>query len=168
MFVWKKPIKSMIYLEDVNINELTKYKINSVSDIGKVDEITNMLPGIISRTGTGLVWNNEANVQVGYSYYGGNKIELKRLERYWKDNREKILLFNATTYLILIPNVQKVTIALDVPYKQKFEVTRKDLEKFYGNDLNEYFTNTSLWEKEVLKETINSSHKLKPFFKLIK
>jgi hypothetical protein len=83
---------------------------------------------------------------------------------FWKDNKEKILLFNATTCLILIPKAQKVTIELNIPFKQKLEVTRNDLENFYGRDLNEYYLNTLLWEKEVIKENVNSPQKLKLFY----
>lgn len=164
MFVWIEPINNMIYLEDIRVNELTKYKIDTVNDIGKMSKLNTSLQGNISLSGGGLAWESNVNIQVTYGYYGGNQINLKRLERFWKKNKEKVLLFNATTFFILIPNAQKVTMELDVPYPQKFEVTRGDLETFYGKDLNEYFINTNLWEKEVIKETINSTQRLKAFF----
>lgn len=164
MFVWIEPINNMIYLEDIRVNELTKYKIDTVNDIGKMSKLNTSLPGNISLSGGGLAWESNVNIQVTYGYYGGNQINLKRLERFWKKNKEKVLLFNATTFFILIPNAQKVTMELDVPYQQKFEVTRGNLETFYGKDLNEYFINTNLWEKEVIKETINSTQRLKAFF----
>ena len=161
----------MVYLKDVNLNELTDYKINSTDDLRKYSQITSALPGNISSGGGGIVWSNggiDGYVNVTYDYYGGNKSELKKLERYWTDNKKKILLFNATTYLILMPNSRKITIELKVPYKQSFEVTRNDLEDFYGRKLNEYYEDTMLWQKEVIKENINSPKKLNAFFSIHK
>jgi len=166
--IWVKPINSMIYLENVNTSELMNYRIENSEDIGKFDEISSRLPGNISRSGEGLVWGSDANVQADYGYYGGSKFQLKKLERFWRNNKEKILLFNATIYFILIPKVQTVTIVLDIPNKQKFQVSRSDLVKFYGRDLNEYYLDSSLFEKEVIKETIKSKKKLKEFFEIYK
>lgn len=166
--IWVQPINSMIYLDDVNIKELIQYRLENTDDIGKLNEISSRLPGNISRSGEGLVWGSDANVQISYSYYGGNKFSLKKLDRYWRDNKEKIFLLNATVYFILIPKVQRVTIELDVPYKQKFQVTRNDLVKFYGRDLNEYYLDSSLFEKEVIRETIKSNKRLKEFFQIYK
>jgi len=164
VFAWVNPVNKMIYLENIRVNELTKYKINTVNDIEKMSDLSTSLPGNMFLSGSGLAWSNEAKVQVTCNYYGGKQPNLKRLKKIWENDKEKILLFNATTFFILIPNAQKVTMELDVPYAQKFEVTRSDMEIFYGKDLNEYSINTDLWEKEVIKETINSTQRLKAFF----
>lgn len=165
---WMQPIGSMIYLDDVNINELTQLRINTKDDLTKFGELASKLPGNLSRSGEGIVWGPEASIQVNYNNHGSDIFQLKRMERFWRKNKEKIILFNSTAYLILMPAAQRITVELDVQYKQKFEVTRKDLENFYRRDLNEYYTNPSLWEKEVIKETINSRKKLKAFFEAYK
>lgn len=164
LLIWVQPIKNMLYLDDVRLDELQKYRIENVNDIEKLDKISERLPGNISRSGWGLVLGDDINIQVSYDYYIGNNYDLFKLEQFWQNDREKILLFNATTYLILIPNAQKITITLDIPNKQKFEVTRDDLENFYGRNLNEYYENGSLWEKEIIKESINYPKKLNTFF----
>lgn len=166
--IWVQPINSMIYLDDVNISELVQYRLENADDMGKLNEISSRLPGNISRSGEGLVWGSDANLQISYGYHGGNKFSLKKLDRYWRDNKEKIFLLNATMYFILIPKVQRVTIELDVPYKQKFQVTRKDLVKFYGRDLNEYYLDSSLFQREVIRGTIKSNKRLKEFFQIYK
>jgi hypothetical protein len=165
--VWVQPIDNMIYIQDVKISELMQYKISDKDDLSNSSEIRSLLPGNISSGGIGLAWGGNTNIQVDYGYYGGSKLDLLRLERFWRINKEKVLLFNATTYLLLVPQAERITMELDVPYPQKFEIHRKDLEKLYGRNLNEYYEDTGLWEKEVVKGTINSSKKLKAFFKAL-
>lgn len=100
-----------------------------------------------------------------YGLKGDPAIKEKDFYKYWNDeNTKKVFLNSATTLFILIKNVTTVTITLDTPIKSSFSITRKDMEDFYGRDLKEYANDTSLWEKEVLKGTINSNKKIDEFF----
>jgi hypothetical protein len=159
-------VANMLYIEDVRLEQLLKYRIENKDDLKNFGEIFSRLPGNISCSGTGLAWDNDITIDISYDYYQGNRHEMRKLERYWENNREKIFLFNATTYLILIPEAQKITITLDIPYMQKFEVTRQELEILYGRDLNKYYENTSLWKKEIIKDVIDSPKRLNGFFQV--
>lgn len=89
---------------------------------------------------------------------------MEQLEQFWEKDKERILLFNAITYLILVPDAEKITITLDVPNKQKFEVTRKDLENYFNRNSDEFYRDTILLQNEVIKGVINSPKELKSFF----
>lgn len=161
-------IKNMTYLNDVKINDLIKYRIDNENSLGKFGEISAQLPGNISCSGSSYVGGPEPYIDLNYDYYGGDKSELKKLDQFWQSNKEKILLFNATTYFILVPDAQKITITLEVPYKQKFEVKRKDLENYFNKNLDEYYKNTTLWQKQIVKGVISSPQKLEAFFQTYK
>ena len=162
---WTKPIRNMNYVENIDIDKLVMFNIEKPEDMDKTTQLNNLLPANISLSGMGMVWNNnDSDIDISYDYYDSNFIQLKKQERYWHKYREKILLFNATTYLILTPKAKKITIDLILKTNQRFEVTRTDLENFYGRSLEDYHKDITLWDKEVIKETINSSKRLKEFF----
>jgi hypothetical protein len=162
--IWVKPIRNMNYLEDVNIDELAKYKIENRDDGTMISEINNILPANLLFSGMGIAWTpNETNIDMNYKYYDSDYISLLRQKRYWNKYKEKIILFNATTYLILVPSANNVVATLEMSDNERIEITRADLEKLYGRDLNEYYLNTSLWKEEII-ETINSNKKLKEFY----
>ena len=162
---WIKPIRNMNYVENIDIDKLVMFNIEKPEDMDKTTQLNNLLPANISLSGMGMAWeNNNPHIDISYDYYGGNFLQLKKLERYWDNNKKKILLFNATTYLILTPKAKEITIDLQIPTKQRFEVTRTDLESFYGRSLDDYYKDITLWDKEVIKETVNSHRKLKEFF----
>lgn len=86
--------------------------------------------------------------------------------KYWNDDSaKKIFLNNATTFFILVKNVEEIRFNVNTTEQLTFSITRKELEAFYGKDLRTYSKDKPLWEKEVLEDTIYSDSRIESFFK---
>jgi len=105
------------------------------------------------------------SIKVDYEYKGQSNMEEEDLQKYFNDeNTKKIFLNNITTLFILIKNVENIELNLHTENQLSFNISRKEVEDFYGKDLRKYAEDKLLWEKEVLKNKLASKESIESFF----
>lgn len=152
-------------ISEVNIEKLLQYKDSYVGDNSAVGGIIDNLPGM-STKGFALGTSSQPySIEVNYGLRENSRISIEEFDEYWnEENTKKIFLNNATTFFILVKNVDKIHFNLHTSNKQSFDVSREDLEKFWGKDLRKYADDRDLWESEILETIFNSSKALEEFF----
>jgi len=155
--------KRDIYSVDgVDIDKLLKYKNSYVGDNSKVGGILSILPGNMFIKEFSLT---NDSIKVDYEYKGQSNMEEEDLQKYFNDeNTKKIFLNNITTLFILIKNVENIELNLHTENQLSFNISRKEVEDFYGKDLRKYAEDKLLWEKEVLKNKLASKESIESFF----
>ncbi len=153
----------------VNIDELLEYKDSYVGDNSAVGGIINNLPGNIFFQGMALKTDNRPyGIEINYGV--NPNLGQEDFTEYWTvDQTKKYFLNNATTLFILVKNVDEVkfnlTSSLDTQSEQVFNISRSELEEFYGKDLRLYAEDKKLWQTEIIEEKLNSREALDSFFK---
>lgn len=155
--------KRDIYSVDgLDIDKLLKYKNSYVGDNSKVGGILSILPGNMFIKEFSLT---NDSIKVDYEYKGQSNMEEEDLQKYFNDeNTKKIFLNNITTLFILIKNVENIELNLHTENQLSFNISRKEVEDFYGKDLRKYAEDKLLWEKEVLKNKLASKESIESFF----
>lgn len=151
--------------EQTSLTRLIKYKDSDVGNNLAVSNILSNLPGALYVKQISLETKSSPfSISVGYGLRQDTNVKESDLREYWSEkNTKKIFLNNATTLFILINNVATVNFNVN---NQSFSISREELKNFYGRDLKEYANKTSLWEKEVFKETLSSNEKTEEFYKI--
>lgn len=160
--------KSLSNRKETNISEVIKYKTDYVGDNSAVFNIITNLPGGAFEHSMVLQTDSKPyGIEISYGISTGSNIDEQQFNEYWTtEDMQKIFVNNATALFVLVNNLDKVTLKLEKDQGKIFTITRKDLEAFYGKDLRKYASDTALWDKEVLTDTLNSKEKLRDFFKL--
>lgn len=150
--------------EQTSLTRLIKYKDSDVGNNLAVSNILSNLPGALYVKQISLETKSSPfSISVDYGLRQDTNVKESDLREYWSEkNTKKIFLNNATTLFILINNVATVNFNVN---NQSFSISREELKNFYGRDLKEYANKTSIWEKEVFKETLNSNEKMEEFYK---
>lgn len=150
---------------EVEINKLLEYRDSYVGDSSAVGGIIDNLPGM-STKGFALGTDSPPySIEVNYGLRENSSISIVEFDKYWsEENTKKIFLNNATTFFILVKNVDIVQFNLYSSNKHTFKVSREELEEFWGKDLKEYAVSTELWETEILKPIFYSNETVEDFF----
>lgn len=157
---------NIMNISDMNIDNLIKYSNSFVGDNSKVGSILLKLPGspmIKSFSIEGY------NLNVDYGIKASSNINEDEFAEFWlnKDRIEKIFLNNATTLLILIDNVEEITLKLFVNTStHTFSISRKELEDYYKVELKSLAKNKNLWNSKVMGNQLNKTENLKQFFSI--
>lgn len=163
-----KNIVNINSTQQISINNVINYKDSYVGNNNAVINILYNSPGGVFVKHVSLQTRTTPyGIVVNYGLKQGSSLKQEDLNKYFEGDRVKrIFLNNATTLFILVKNVDIVTFNLASSNNQSFSISRKDLETFYKRDLRLYAKDTSLWQTEVVNNTINSNDKVQNFFKL--
>lgn len=150
----------------IDLDRLIKYKDAYVGDNSAVGGILFELPGNIYVKSFALQTGSLPYIiEVNYGLNGNSNLQEEDLNKYWtEENIQNIFLNNATSFFILVKNVDEVRFTLETEKKRSFRISRKEMEEFYGNDLKGYALDKEMWLKEVIQNTINNSERTKEFY----
>jgi len=150
----------------IDLDRLIKYKDAYVGDNSAVGGILFELPGNIYVKSFALQTGSLPYIiEVNYGLNGNSNLQEEDLKKYWtEENIQNIFLNNATSFFILVKNVDEVRFTLETDQKRSFRISRKEMEEFYGNDLKGYAQDKEMWLKEVIQNTINNRERIKEFY----
>lgn len=156
-------------ITEVNLDKLLEYKNSYVGDNSAVGGIIMDLPGNVYFKGM-VLQTSEIPYGIEVNYGVNHNLGDKDFEEYWTiDQTKKLFLNNASTFFILVKNVDEIKFNLvtkkDTQSKNVFNITRKELEAFYGKDLKLYAEDKKLWQTEIIEGKLKSSEALESFFK---
>lgn len=158
--------QNTVNTKEMQIDKVMKYKTAYIGDNSKVMNLIQNLPG--GNFDDGIILETDKTpygVEVNYGIKNAVNADEKSINAYWTDETtKKTFLNNATALFALVDNLDRITFKFNIGQGKEFTITRKEMEDFYGKDLRRYAENTALWNKEVLKDTLNSNEKLQSFF----
>ncbi|WP_042345708.1 DUF4825 domain-containing protein [Bacillus massiliigorillae] len=149
------------------VEELLTFKDSYIGDSSSVVNLSYLLPGGKYVKRVSLQTDKKPyGITIDYGIKEGSNIKGDDFEDYWNEEvTQRAFLNNATTYFILIQNVDEVEFKLYTTAPKSFKVTRKQIDDFYGKDVRKFAEDEKAWNKEVLEDTIGDDAKLKEFFK---
>lgn len=150
----------------VDLNRLIKYKDAYVGDNSAVGGILFELSGNLYVQRFALQTGNLPYViEVNYGLNGNSNLQEEDLKKYWtEENIKKIFLNNATSFFILVQNVDEIRFSLETEKKTSFLISRKEMEEFYGNNLKGYAKDIAMWQHEIIQNTINNNERVEEFY----
>ena len=150
--------------ETSNIAELLKYKNSYVGDNSAVGNILYHLDGSQYVQHFSLK-TREKPYGIEISYGIKDNVHKMEFDKYWTEEKTKVIfLNNATTLFGLVKNVDYININLDTEPKRILTVSREEMEKFYGNDIQLFADSEEKWNDEIIAKTINSSDRVNEFY----
>ncbi|RLQ96264.1 DUF4825 domain-containing protein [Falsibacillus albus] len=151
--------------EHINLVELSKERTPYVGENSKVGQIVYSLPGADFVSEISLQTKKHPfGLTVNYGSKQNSTKKKEEFETYWKNGLEEKALMNATSFFILIDNVEEININISTEVPQHFTFNRKQLDDFYGRDLRQYGKDPELWKSEVFDHKLNHPEKIEKLF----
>ncbi|MEH6942358.1 DUF4825 domain-containing protein [Bacillus sp. JJ722] len=149
------------------VEELLVFKDSTIGDSSAVVNMSYLLPGGKYVKQVSLQTEQKPyGLTIDYGVKEGTNIKQEAFEDDWDDKvTERTFLNNATTYFILIENVDVVEFKLHTKALKSFKITRQEMNDFYGKDVREYADDKEAWNEEVLNNTVGDDAKVEKFFK---
>lgn len=149
------------------VKEFLAFKDSTIGDSSEVVNMSYLLPGGKYVKRISLQTDQKPyGITIDYGVKEGTNIKEEVFEDDWNEEvTKRTFLNNATTYFILIDNVDVVEFTLHTKAPKSFKITRQEIDDFYGKDVRKYADDEKAWNEEVLENTIGDEAKVAKFFK---
>lgn len=149
------------------VEGLLEFKDTYIGDSSAVVNMSYLLPGGKYVKRVSLQTNEKPyGITIDYGMKEDADVKEEDFEEYWEDQvTKRAFLNNATTYFILVQNVDVVEFVLHTAEQKSFRVTREQIDAFYGKDVRTFAESEKAWQKDVMEQTIGDDEKVDAFFK---
>lgn len=149
----------------LDVQGLLQYKDSYVGDNNAVGNILGKLPGAGYYQGMAL-YTKQQPYGIEITYGVKSQEQKEAFADYWtNEQKEKVMLTNATTLFILIENVYEVIFVFECKKGiDTHTITRNQVNDFYGKDVREFANNQEKWQKEIIDGTLTNKEEVHQFF----